>query len=301
MATGQNPVPPVNLPVPSEIGSNGCTYPKLVPFGFDPRPYPLQAKAPPPRHGGELGEVPGSRGLQQPRLQGTALGVAQGGAWRFSRPGRLKPGVGGVCPFGLEGTPSKDQAKTQGKRRETKGMGKPRETKENQRETKANQGKLRGKPIEIHLRGLNRDTLSCTLSAVQFHRSSPGEEFPKSKFQRSPTNRVSVLRLRVSQRETKPSPPRDQLLSESISTTPPPPNPQPPNSRKWSSGVDSSKFSGIFGFPSHKSGNPSPTSGFLVERMDRNLGVRKPPWIQLGSGRVLCLPEAIASCVRLDF
>ena len=29
MAMGQNPVPPVNIPIPTEIG---CTYPKMVPL-----------------------------------------------------------------------------------------------------------------------------------------------------------------------------------------------------------------------------------------------------------------------------
>ena len=33
MAMGQNPVPPVNIPLPTKIDKNGwCTYPKMVPL-----------------------------------------------------------------------------------------------------------------------------------------------------------------------------------------------------------------------------------------------------------------------------
>ena len=37
---GSNPVPPVNIPIPSKIGSKmgGAPTPKWAPIGFDPRP-----------------------------------------------------------------------------------------------------------------------------------------------------------------------------------------------------------------------------------------------------------------------
>ena len=40
MAMGQNPVPPVNIPIPTKIGSKmgGAPTPKQDPIGFDPQP-----------------------------------------------------------------------------------------------------------------------------------------------------------------------------------------------------------------------------------------------------------------------
>ena len=41
MAMGQNPVPPVNIPIPTKIGSKlgGAYLPQNGTIGFDPQPY----------------------------------------------------------------------------------------------------------------------------------------------------------------------------------------------------------------------------------------------------------------------
>ena len=43
MAMGQNPVPPVNIPIPTKIGSkmSGAPTPKWGPIGIDPQPNEL--------------------------------------------------------------------------------------------------------------------------------------------------------------------------------------------------------------------------------------------------------------------
>ena len=44
MAVGQNPVYPVNIPIPTKIGSKmaGAPTPKWDPIGFDPQPNPAK-------------------------------------------------------------------------------------------------------------------------------------------------------------------------------------------------------------------------------------------------------------------
>ena len=39
MAMGQNPVPPVNIPIPTKTKIGGAPTPKWDPIGFDPQPY----------------------------------------------------------------------------------------------------------------------------------------------------------------------------------------------------------------------------------------------------------------------